>query len=224
MSPEPAAKRQKKQKVETPTPAAPVEVNDGEGLFTDLGHLMITNMAVDANEINTVNMQDHVTECAQHLINGLFKLPAIPSDVGRAVKLPRGETIIPREKPLPKPKEKTVWEQFAEKKGIVKKKKMTRYFDEDLGDWVSTYGKGKAMVEKSRDWVREVKEGYVPKVEGGDPFLDAKMEKKDKIQKQKEREKRNKLRGDAVKRTSVHLKDQMSKLATASHGKFDKWT
>ena len=68
---------------------------------------------------------------------------------------------------LPKPKEKTKWEVFAEKKGIQKKKKMTRVFDEDLGDWVSTYGRGKRQLEKERDWVRVVKSNYVPKgVEG----------------------------------------------------------
>eukprot|EP00667_Euglena_gracilis_P025789 EG_transcript_30480 len=199
--------------------------NDKETLHAmcDLGHLMVTNMAADALEINNENMIQYVAATTQELINRLFQLPALPCDVGRAVQLPKCTTITPREKPLPKQKSKTKWQLFAERKGIKKRKRMTRVFDEDIGDWVSTYGRGKKMAEKSKDWVREVKEGYVPKVEGGDPFLDSEMEKKSKVTKQKERERKNKIRQAAVKRTSLAYKDTISKLATASHGKFDKW-
>lgn len=71
--------------------------------------------------------------------------------------------LCPHCSQLPKQKSKTKWQLFAERKGIKKRKRMTRVFDEDIGDWVSTYGRGKKMAEKSKDWVREVKEGYVPK-------------------------------------------------------------
>jgi regulator of ribosome biosynthesis len=237
--PRPAKKRkiskEKKEKFVNKAPeedvetkmAFPTVLHKEEGdstMFVDAGNLMVANLAVDAADITTSNMTEHVTQCTQELVNRLFMLKPIPSDVGRAVTLPARRTLLPREKPMPKPKAKTVWEQFAEKKGIVKKKKLTRKFDEDIGDWVSTYGRGKKLAEKQKDWVREVKADYVPKVEGGDPFLDSQMEKKDKIAKQKERERKNKLRGEAVKRTAVGIKDTISKLATASHGKFDKWT
>lgn len=43
-------------------------------------------------------------------------------------------------------------------------------------------------------------------VEGGDPFLDSEMEKKSKVTKQKERERKNKIRQAAVKRTSLAYK------------------
>jgi regulator of ribosome biosynthesis len=190
----------------------------------DLGHLMISNLAVDAADITSANLLQHATLAAQQLVNRLFQLPAVPCDVGRAVQLPRATTVVPREKPMPRPKHKSKWESFAASKGIRKQKKMKRVFDEDVGDWVATYGQGKKMVEKSKDWMREVKESYVPKVEGGDPFLDSAMEKKDRVAKQKDRERKNKLRQAAVKRTGVAIKDTISKLATASHGKFDKWT
>lgn len=75
--------------------------------------------------------------------------------------VPCANPFSPSQMPRPKPKSK--WESFAASKGIRKQKKMKRVFDEDVGDWVATYGQGKKMVEKSKDWMREVKESYVPK-------------------------------------------------------------
>ena len=151
--PRPAKKRkiskEKKEKFVNKAPeedvetkmAFPTVLHKEEGdstMFVDAGNLMVANLAVDAADITTSNMTEHVTQCTQELVNRLFMLKPIPSDVGRAVTLPARRTLLPREKPMPKPKAKTVWEQFAEKKGIVKKKKLTRKFDEDIGDWSSS--------------------------------------------------------------------------------------
>ena len=53
----------------------------------------------------------------QILFNTLFKLPVVKVDDIMCVELPAPETKIPREKPLPKPKELTKWEKFAKEKG-----------------------------------------------------------------------------------------------------------
>ena len=77
--------------------------------------------------------------------------------------LPPPTTLLPREKPLPKPKEKTTWERFAEKKGIQTKRKGgadgtgKMEYDEEKGEWVPKWGyKGKGGGDE--EWVVEVDE------------------------------------------------------------------
>lgn len=43
--------------------------------------------------------------------------------MGRIAQLPPPSTPLPRAKPLPKPREPTKWEAFAQRKGIVKRKR-----------------------------------------------------------------------------------------------------
>lgn len=71
--------------------------------------------------------------------------------------LPPPTTPLPREKPLPKAKEKTTWEKFAEKKGIRDKKRGEgkMEFDGEKGEWVPKWGyKGKGGGEE--EWIVEV--------------------------------------------------------------------
>lgn len=91
---------------------------------------------------------------------------------------------------------------------------MQREYDEDLGKWVPTYGKIKNEIDRNKNWMYEVKENYVPKgniihkissVEGGDPFLDEQMNKKDRVEKQKQRELRNRKREVAIRKKASGL-------------------
>lgn len=50
----------------------------------------------------------------QTLAARLFALPSEAAPVGRVASLPAPTTVLPREKPIPKPKPPTKWEIFAQ--------------------------------------------------------------------------------------------------------------
>ncbi|EMC91266.1 hypothetical protein BAUCODRAFT_28398 [Baudoinia panamericana UAMH 10762] len=131
----------------------------------DLGHLLCT----DTNPVPTTTDTDReailaarAQACAQGLINQL--LTACPIHRSQEsgdlqIKLPNPTTQLPREKPVPKEKEKTKWERFAEKKGIKAKKKDGKLaYDEARGEWVPKYGYKGKDAGKGDDWLVEVDE------------------------------------------------------------------
>ncbi|KAK4546166.1 hypothetical protein LTR36_002303 [Oleoguttula mirabilis] len=142
----------------------------------DLGHLLVT----DTNPLPTLTTTNKeavlaatAQACAQGLINQL--LTACPiirsSDGDLQIKLPDPTFQLPREKPVPKEKEKSKWEKFAAKKGIKAKRNEGKLvFDEAKGDWVPRYGyKGKKG--DGDDWLVEVADEKPEKQEraGGKP-------------------------------------------------------
>uniref|UniRef100_A0A0A9EWS3 Ribosome biogenesis regulatory protein n=1 Tax=Arundo donax TaxID=35708 RepID=A0A0A9EWS3_ARUDO len=80
------------------------------------------------------------TELAQAVADALFALPPNEDRDGPIVRMPPPTTRLPREKHLPKPKPPTKWEQFAKMKGITKRKKNKREWDEQTQTWKRTYG------------------------------------------------------------------------------------
>lgn len=134
----------------------------------DLGHLLCT----DSNPLPTLPsptdalareaiLSSTARDCAQALINQLLTTCPITraaDDGSLQINLPAPETALPREKPVPKEKEKTKWERFAAKKGIRGKRREGKLvFDEGKGDWVPKYGyKGKKT--EDGDWLVEVDE------------------------------------------------------------------
>ncbi|KAJ8612797.1 hypothetical protein MRB53_037268 [Persea americana] len=129
----------------------------------DLG-LLLCN---DTNPLPTYNEDDKeavlaavARDNAQALINQLLTACPITKstdDGGLQINLPAPTTQLPREKPIPKAKEKTKWERFAEKKGIKPKGKDGKLkFDEVSGDWKPKYGyKGKRGDGVQEDWIVE---------------------------------------------------------------------
>lgn len=85
---------------------------------------------------------DLATRMTQSLVNRLFALPSSSVQGGRLASLPAPLTKLPREKPLPKPKAQTKWQKFAQKKGIVKKKRSKLAYDETSGEWRRRYEGG----------------------------------------------------------------------------------
>lgn len=67
--------------------------------------------------------------------------------MGRIAHLPAPTTPLPRAKPLPKPRAPTKWEQFAQRKGIVKKKRTKEVWDEQAGEYRRRYGYKRAADE-----------------------------------------------------------------------------
>lgn len=96
-------------------------------------------------------------EGLQGLINSLWDRPTTVSDEGVMASLPEMQTVLPREKPLPKAKELSKWDKFAKSKGIEKRPKKERMvYDEDKQDYVARWGyKGKNKDQEDQ-WAVEV--------------------------------------------------------------------
>lgn len=96
-------------------------------------------------------------EGLQGLINALWDRPTTVSDEGVMASLPDIQTVLPREKPLPKPKELSKWDRFAKSKGIEKRPKKERMvWDEEKQDYVARWGyKGKNK-DPEDQWLVEV--------------------------------------------------------------------
>lgn len=76
----------------------------------------------------------------QALAARLFQLESEPAPVGRLACLPEPTTVLPREKPLPKPREPTKWELFAQRKGIQKRKRSALEWDDVTQEWRRRHG------------------------------------------------------------------------------------
>lgn len=68
----------------------------------------------------------------QLLINDIWQLPTERVDECIVAKLPPPTTILPRLRKVPGPKPLTKWEKFAKEKGLTKKKKDKKVYDEVL--------------------------------------------------------------------------------------------
>lgn len=163
----------------------------------DLGNLS----CVDTTEIRKVPKQSlHETICfaaiagTQKLMDRIFQLPSrvVQGTTGRIVTLPKPSTHLPREKPLPKPKEKTKWEKFAELKGIQNRKKSAKVFDEATETYKRRFGYDKAN-DEMKDWAIEHKGPVTIGADGmtEDPFTQRLQAKKERVAKNKKQQERN---------------------------------
>jgi regulator of ribosome biosynthesis len=134
----------------------------------DLGNLAVFDTNALENEklsINSAEREEYLQSIArdntQLLINQILSLPLKTTTDNEAsitlVQLPEPLTELPREKPLPKAKEPTKWELFAQKKGIKSKEKSGKMvYDEATGEWVPKWGyKGKNK-DLDDQWLVEV--------------------------------------------------------------------
>lgn len=147
-------------------------------LTYDLGNMMAIDthpfQFTDENQLTLA-----IRENVQLLINGIFDLPTEMSDLGLLALLPEPTTIIPREKPLPKPKVETRWEKFAKEKGIHKKKESRMVWDEEKQAYAPRWGYKRAN-DDLNDWAVEVKQGQDPYA---DPWTERKEAKKERVAK-----------------------------------------
>ncbi|WVZ73857.1 hypothetical protein U9M48_022115 [Paspalum notatum var. saurae] len=120
------------------------------------------------------------TELAQAVADVLFALPPNEDREGPIVRLPPPTVRLPREKHLPKPKPPTKWELFAKAKGITKRKKNKREWDEQTQSWKRTYGYDRVNDDKDIP-ILEAKATDEP---GVDPFAQRREEKKKRVEKQ----------------------------------------
>ncbi|CAK4068030.1 unnamed protein product [Aphanomyces euteiches] len=163
----------------TKTKSSAVEKQDD--LTYDLGNLA----AFDTHPFKVQNVSDETElkvfarDNVQLLINQIFELPREMTDMGPMAQLPVGSTVIPREKPLPKPKVETRWEKFAREKGIKNKKEGRMVWDEAKQAWAPKWGYKRAN-DDLNDWAMPVKQGQDPY---SDPWTENKQEKTERVQK-----------------------------------------
>lgn len=153
----------------------PVTVEKSIPVTYDLGNLAVfdTNV-IDRNDVDSSNakretaIKDMTRDNVQLLINQLLSLPIkTTTDAANStvalLQLPEPSAELPREKPLPKPKQLTKWEKFAAKKGIKSKTKEGKMvYDEASGEWVPKWGYKGANKKLDNQWLVEVED----KVEG----------------------------------------------------------
>ncbi|XP_002965895.2 ribosome biogenesis regulatory protein homolog [Selaginella moellendorffii] len=224
------------------------------GLRMDIGNLLVFDATDPGIEEASTSSDDYDEQCLrkgaraiQALAEKLFNMPSEADKYGRLVILPPPTTKLPREKPLPKPRPPTKWEQFAQSKGIKKRKRSKLDFDEDAGEWRRRYGYKRVADERDIP-VIEAKSTDEP---GEDPFSNMKKEKKARIEKQEKNRLQNlkhtlKVAGKSALPSTVQLstmalpitgsaqvpkkltKDELGEIAghastaTASVGKFDR--
>lgn len=202
----------------------------------DIGNLL----ACDKNRIESRDFREQkkddflrslARDNTQLLINEIWKQPSERVDEVIVVKLPDATTPLPREKPPPKPKAPTRWEQFAKLKGIQKKKKTNLVWDETAKEWKRRWGYKRAK-DDTKEWLIEVPENADP---NEDQFAKRVKAKKERVAKNELNRLKNIARAQKVKVPGLGLtpkaqqsKDELTravsvaKTSTASAGRFQE--
>ncbi|XP_030071020.1 ribosome biogenesis regulatory protein homolog [Microcaecilia unicolor] len=199
----------------------------------DLGNLL----AVDPNPPEASEFRrrggDYLKALArgntQLLMNQLWQVPTervAETVVGR---LPEPTLRLPREKPPPRARPPTRWEQFAKLKGIRKRKKSNIAWDEAHGEWRRRWGYRRAN-DPTKNWLMEVPATADP---NEDQFAKLRRAKKERVAKNELQRLRNIARsqGRAVpapvappgaprSRAELGKELQVTRRSTASVGRF----
>ncbi|XP_067647895.1 ribosome biogenesis regulatory protein homolog [Eurosta solidaginis] len=169
----------------------PITVDKHLEVRLDIGSLLCT----DPNDLEDLELRNNkeqyllrlTRENTQLLINAIWELPTERIDECIVAKLPQPTTVLPRLRKIPGPKPLTKWEKFAKEKGIKKKKKDKKKYDEVLDKWVPTYGYKRADAEREKEWVLEVPKNVDPNEDMFQKKIDLRNEKvaKNEIQRMK---------------------------------------
>ncbi|XP_037748439.1 ribosome biogenesis regulatory protein homolog [Chelonia mydas] len=199
----------------------------------DLGNLL----ALDRNPPPSVpraqresRLRSLARDNTQLLVAQLWGLPA-----GRAegatgplvAQLPEPSYRLPREKPLPRPRPPTRWEQFARLKGIRRRKRTSLVWDEAAKQWRRRWGYERAGGDPARDWLIEVPAGADPHE---DQFAKRLRDKREKVARNEFNRLRNIARGALPgrglhptghqSRAELGRASQVARVSTASLGRF----
>ncbi|KAH7730068.1 Protein RRBS-1 [Aphelenchoides avenae] len=116
----------------------------------------------------------------QALFNKIWELPRHVVQEAICAELPPPEFELPREKPIPKPREPTKWEKFSREKGIGQNKNKSRkVWDDATESWKPTYGYRRAN-DDTKDWLIEIPDNKDPNV---DYFEQRNQAKKERVAK-----------------------------------------
>ncbi|XP_013854973.1 ribosome biogenesis regulatory protein homolog [Austrofundulus limnaeus] len=202
----------------------------------DIGNLLACDKnRIESRDFRGQKKEDFLRGLArdntQLLINEIWKLQTERVEEVIVAKLPEPTTRLPREKPPPKPRPPTKWEQFAKLKGIQKKKKTNLVWDETAKEWRRRWGYKRAK-DDTKDWLIEVPETADP---NEDQFAKRVKAKKERVAKNELNRLRNIARAQKAKIPGVGLlpktqqsKDELSRAvcvartSTASAGRFQE--
>jgi regulator of ribosome biosynthesis len=149
----------------------------------DLGNLLVWDPNIIDQQAYKENKDEYILNTMrdnmQLLVNALWQVPIERHDNAVVAKLPDSKTIVPRAKPVPKPKPLSKWQKFAQSKGIVKQKKGKFVWDEQKKEWGRRYGFKKAN-DESKDWLIEVPSSADP---NEDQFAKRQAAKKERVAK-----------------------------------------
>lgn len=212
----------------------PITVEKHLEVRLDVGMMLCSDpndLEEDEMKNNRENYLTNLTrDNTQLLINAIWELPTERVDECIVAKLPAPTTVIPRLRKPPGPKILTKWEKFALEKGIKKKKKDKKVFDEVLDKWVPTYGYKRADAEKQKDWVLEVPKNVDPDSDMFQKKIDLRSERvaKNEIQrmrnivraKKQEVPRSGYLGAEAATSNQLLTAVTVAKSSTASVGKF----
>ena len=169
----------------------------------DAGNLLIYNQKlIDTNEIKkdlNSYLKQLCKESTQELLNEVFtKLETTTVEDVIVAKMPKSLTLIPREKPLPKAKTMTKWQEYAQLKGIQSRKKSKMVFDEPSGEYKPRFGYKRAN-DNTKDWLIEIPKNADPNEDFFGKRIEAKNERTNKNELQRlrniARSKNGKVRG-----------------------------
>ncbi|XP_072756779.1 ribosome biogenesis regulatory protein homolog [Anoplolepis gracilipes] len=218
-------------------PSKSTSVHKDEELDIDLGTLL-------ASDYNTLHvkaiksernsyLKDLTRDNVQLLINKIWELPIERVDEAIIAVLPKPQFVLPRSRIIPKPKPLTKWQQFAKQKGIQTKKKgkSKLKWDEELKEWIPTYGYKRTKAQEQKEWLIEAKDDADPTT---DPFSKAKLDKKERQSKNELQRLHNIAKSKNIKlpRVGLPTRDHFSnsqqlsealtiaRTSTASVGKF----
>ncbi|KAJ3413616.1 Rhodanese- sulfurtransferase [Chytridiales sp. JEL 0842] len=202
----------------------------------DLALLLCLDTApVDITAKDPMAFEDKLKELTeentQALFDKLFSLPIQTNDDGVFAVLPEQTTLIPRAKPVPSDKAMTRWEKFAKAKGIQKKSRSRKEYDEAKGEYRPRYGYAGKDDSVPDDWLMEVP-GSADPMEN--QHQKAKAEKQARVSKNKQKQSRNISESNPafatlptnapreVKKETLKKAIVETKTSTASIGKFDE--
>ncbi|KAM3728944.1 Ribosome biogenesis regulatory protein [Dirofilaria immitis] len=217
------------------------EVNKILDPFVDAGNLLIIDNDDLVDEDSTSKPSEEelsakVRDNAQFLFNKIWELER--KRIGEAIcaKLPTPLLRLPREKPLPSERQLTKWEQYAKQKGLRKRKKDRKVFDEQTQEWKARYGYKSVKNNNADDWLIEIPDNKDPMI---DYFEEREKAKRERVSKNEMQRLRNiaRFKGPHISSANatplgiaVDLKDRSrhelvnqinrARYSTASHGAF----
>ncbi|XP_043545367.1 ribosome biogenesis regulatory protein homolog [Chiloscyllium plagiosum] len=199
-------------------------------LELDLGNLT----ALDTNPLAAgagAWLRSLARDNTQLLVNAVWQLPSERLPEGVVASLPPPSTRMPREKPVPRPRPPTRWEQFAKLKGIRKKKKSGLAWDEGRKEWRRRWGYQRAN-DETKEWVLEVPDSADP---NEDQFAKRVAAKRERVAKNElnrlrniARAQKSKVPGAGLAPTPQPSKAELgeairvARASTASVGKFQE--
>uniref|UniRef100_A0A8C5GPC7 Ribosome biogenesis regulatory protein n=2 Tax=Gouania willdenowi TaxID=441366 RepID=A0A8C5GPC7_GOUWI len=203
----------------------------------DIGNLLAFDKnTIEVRDFKTQKKDDFLLSLArdntQLLINEIWKQPTERVEEVIVAKLPDSTTPLPREKPPPKQRPPTRWEQFAKLKGIQKKKKTNLVWDETAKEWRRRWGYQRAK-DDTKEWLIEVPGSADP---NEDQFAKRVKAKKERVAKNElnrlkniARSQKSKVPGSGgltprLQKSKDELDRAMSvaKTSTASMGRFQE--